>query len=229
MHHIALSRRLVAELLGTVFLLVVVVGSGIMAERLSGGNNGLALLANALATGAGLYALILMCGSISGAHFNPVVSLYSAMARHITWLEAGMYTFVQIIGAILGVIAAHLMFAEPLMSFSHHVRAGESQWWSEFVATFGLLAVIISTSRSRPESTPSAVAAYITAAYWFTASTSFANPAVTLARTLTDTFTGIRPIDSVGFIAAQLMACLVGFVALDWLFGSKESVEKNNC
>jgi glycerol uptake facilitator-like aquaporin len=174
MHHIALSRRLVAELLGTAFLLAVVVGSGIMAEKLSGGNVGLALLANALATGAGLYALILMCGSISGAHFNPVVSLYSAMERHISWREAGFYSLAQIVGAMVGVIAAHLMFAEPLVSWSHHVRTGGAQWWSEFVATFGLLAVIVSTSRSRPESTPSAVAAYITAAYWFTASTSFA-------------------------------------------------------
>jgi glycerol uptake facilitator-like aquaporin len=226
MHHIALSRRLVAELLGTAFLLAVVVGSGIMAEKLSGGNVGLALLANALATGAGLYALILMCGSISGAHFNPVVSLYSAMERHISWREAGFYSLAQIVGAMVGVIAAHLMFAEPLVSWSHHVRTGGAQWWSEFVATFGLLAVIVSTSRSRPESTPSAVAAYITAAYWFTASTSFANPAVTLARTLTDTFAGIRPMDSLGFIAAQLIACLVSFVVLGWLFGLNQPVEK---
>jgi glycerol uptake facilitator-like aquaporin len=214
MHHIPLNRRLVAELLGTAFLLAVVVGSGIMGETLAGGSIGLALLANALATGAGLFALILIFAPISGAHFNPIVSLYAAMEKHISWREAGLYTLVQIIGAVLGVVAAHLMFAIPVFEVSQHVRTGGSQWWSEFVATFGLLAVIISTSRSSHTITPAAVAAYITAAYWFTASTSFANPAVTLARTLTNTFAGIRPVDSLGFIAMQI----VGAVAAVWVF-----------
>lgn len=224
MHHIPLSRRLVAELLGTAFLLAVVVGSGIMGEKLAGGSVGLALLANSLATGAGLFALILVFAPISGAHFNPVVSLYAAMEKHISWREARLYIGVQIIGAVIGVFAAHWMFALPIIELSRHVRTGGAQWWSEFVATFGLLAVIVSTSKSRPEVTPSAVAAYITAAYWFTASTSFANPAVTLARMLTDTFAGIRPIDSLGFITVQLCACLVSFVVLGWLLRLHETV-----
>lgn len=214
MHHISLNRRLVAELLGTAFLLAVVVGSGIMGETLAGGNVGLALLANSLATGAGLFALILIFAPISGAHFNPVVSLYAALEKHMSWHEAGLYVVVQIIGAVLGVFAAHMMFAAPLIELSQHVRTGGSQWLSEFIATFGLLAVIISTSRSNHETTPAAVAAYITAAYWFTSSTSFANPAVTLARTLTDTFAGIRPVDSLGFIVMQI----VGAVAAVWVF-----------
>jgi glycerol uptake facilitator-like aquaporin len=220
MHHIPLNRRLVAELLGTAFLLAIVVGSGIMGERLSGGSVGLALLANALATGAGLLALIVVFAPISGAHFNPVVSLYSAMERHISWREAGLYTVYQIIGAVLGVLAAHVMFDVPIFELSHHVRSGVAQWWSEFVATFGLLAVIISASRSHYEMTSVAVAAYITAAYWFTASTSFANPAVTLARTLTDTFAGIRPCDSFGFIVMQLLGAVTADLVFRWLFVS---------
>jgi glycerol uptake facilitator-like aquaporin len=220
MHHIPLNRRLVAELLGTAFLLAIVVGSGIMGERLSGGSVGLALLANALATGAGLLALIVVFAPISGAHFNPVVSLYSAMERHISWREAGLYTVYQIIGAVLGVLAAHVMFDVPIFELSHHVRSGVAQWWSEFVATFGLLAVIISASRSHYEMTSVAVAAYITAAYWFTASTSFANPAVTLARTLTDTFAGIRPCDSFGFIVMQLLGAVTAVLVFRWLFVS---------
>ena len=217
MHHISLTRRLVAELLGTAFLLAVVVGSGIMGDKLSGGNVGLALLANSLATGAGLFALILVFAPISGAHFNPVVSLYVAMDQHISWREAGLYMGVQIVGAVLGVLAAHLMFAVPLVETSQHIRAGGAQWWSECVATFGLLAVIISTSRSNHQTTPAAVAAYITAAYWFTASTSFANPAVTLARTLTATFAGIRPCDSLGFIVMQIFGAVAAVVVFRWL------------
>lgn len=220
MHHIPLNRRLVAELLGTAFLLAVVVGSGIMGETLAGGNVGLALLANSLATGAGLFALILIFAPISGAHFNPVVSLYAAIEKHISWREAGLYVVVQIIGAVLGVVAAHVMFAAPIVELSQHVRTGGSQWWSEFVATFGLLAVIISTSRSNHETTPTAVAAYITAAYWFTASTSFANPAVTLARTLTNTFAGIRPCDSLDFIVMQIVGAVTAVLVFRWLFNA---------
>jgi glycerol uptake facilitator-like aquaporin len=223
MHHIALNRRLLAELLGTGFLLAVVVGSGIMAERLSGGNVGLALLANALATGAGLYALILVFAPISGAHFNPVVSLYAAIEKHMSWREAGLYVCVQIMGAVLGVVAAHLMFAAPIVELSQHVRTGGAQWWSEFLATFGLLAVIISTSRSNHTTTPAAVAAYITAAYWFTASTSFANPAVTLARTLTDTFAGIRPADSLGFMVMQVLGAVAAVWVFRWLYSTNKS------
>jgi len=221
MHHIPLSRRLFAELLGTAFLLAVVVGSGIMGNNLSGGSVGLALLANALATGAGLFALILVFGPISGAHFNPAVSLYAAMEKHITWREAGLYTLVQIIGGVLGVFAAHLMFAVPLIETSQHVRTGGSQWWSEFVATFGLLAVIISTSRSNHTTTPVAVAAYITSAYWFTSSTSFANPAVTIARTFTDTFAGIRPVDAPEFIVVQILGAFAAVLVFRWLYVAK--------
>lgn len=224
MHHISLNRRLVAELLGTAFLLAVVVGSGIMGETLAGGSVGLALLANSLATGAGLFALILIFAPISGAHFNPVVSLYAAMEKHISWREAGLYVVAQVIGAVLGVIAAHLMFAAPIIELSQHVRTGGAQWWSEFVATFGLLAVIISTSRSHHEATPAAVAAYITAAYWFTASTSFANPAVTLARTLTNTFAGIRPVDSLGFIMMQVIGAVVAVLVFRWLLNAKATI-----
>lgn len=220
MHHISLNRRLVAECVGTGFLLAVVVGSGIMGDKLSGGIVGLALLANSVVTGAGLFALILIFAPISGAHFNPVVSLYAAMEKHISWREAGMYVVSQVIGAVLGVFAAHLMFAAPIVELSQHVRSGGAQWWSEFVATFGLLAVIISTSRSNHTTTPAAVAAYIMAAYWFTASTSFANPAVTLARTLTDTFSGIRPVDSLGFIVMQVLGAVAAVWVFRWLYSA---------
>lgn len=212
------ARRLVAEGLGTAFLLAVVVGSGIMAEQLSGGNTAVALLANALATGCGLVCLILMFGPISGAHFNPAVTLSAAWQADIRWREVAPYIAVQIVGAFAGVAAAHLMFGEPLFFASHHVRTGASQWWSEFVATFGLVAVIIGCSRSRPAVTPFAVAAYITAAYWFTASTSFANPAVTLARAASDTFAGIRPQDAFGFIAAQLIGAASATRVFCWLY-----------
>lgn len=221
MQHFTLSRRLLAEFLGTAFLLAVVVGSGIMAEKLAGGNVALALLANALATGAGLYALILMFGGISGAHFNPVVTVSELLHGRLGVRAAIAYMAIQVIGAVAGVIAAHAMFDLPLISLSEHARTGVSQWWSELVATFGLLAVILSTSRFRPESTPSAVAAYITAAYWFTASTSFANPAVTLARSLTNTFAGILPANVPMFILMQLSGMLLAVVVFRWLFKLK--------
>jgi glycerol uptake facilitator-like aquaporin len=213
-----LARRLAAEGLGTAFLLAVVVGSGIMAERLAGGNVAIALLANALATGAGLISLILVFGPISGAHFNPAVTVSEAWQGNMARREVLPYIAMQLLGAFVGVAAAHGMFDLPLLFASQHARTGVSQWWSEFVATFGLIAVIIGCSRSRPAVTPFAVAAYITAAYWFTASTSFANPAVTLARSATDTFAGIRPGDAPGFILAQLLGAAAATVVFGWLY-----------
>ena len=215
-----LSRRLLAEGLGTALLLTVVVGSGIMAESLSGGNAGLALLANALATGTGLYALILTLGPVSGAHFNPAVSLFEALRGQLPWRHALAFWPAQILGAVLGVWLAHAMFAQPLWQLSGHVRTGGGQWLAEVVATTGLLLVIASTSSHRSDSTPAAVAAYITAAYWFTASTSFANPAVTLARALTDSFAGIRPQDAPGFVLAQLAGTLLALALARALLGS---------
>lgn len=214
----SMARRLVAECLGTAFLLAVVVGSGIMAERLAGGNVAIALLANAIATGAGLIALILMFGTISGAHFNPVVTLSEAFQKNMPGKEVVPYIAVQVLGAFAGVAAAHGMFDAPVFFASEHIRTGASQWWSEFIATFGLIAVIIGCSRSRPSVTPFAVAAYITAAYWFTSSTSFANPAVTLARAATNTFAGIRPIDAPGFIIAQLCGAAAATIVFCWLY-----------
>ncbi len=210
-------RRLVAEGLGTAFLLAVVVGSGIMAERLAGGNVALALLANTLATGAGLVALILAFGPISGAHFNPAVTLADAWAGGLAWREVPGYLLAQVIGAYAGVAAAHGMFGEPLFFASQHVRAGGAQLWSEFIATFGLLSVIWGTVKNRPGAVPFAVGAYITAAYWFTSSTSFANPAVTLARAASDTFAGIRPQDAPGFIVAQLLGAFAATALFRWL------------
>ncbi|WP_374352462.1 aquaporin [Chitinimonas sp.] len=212
-----LPRRLFAEWLGTAFLLAVVVGSGIMAERLSGGNVGLALLANALATGGGLIALILTFGAISGAHFNPAVTLVAALGKTLAWRVAGLYVLAQVLGAFCGVMAAHGMFGEPWLFAAQHVRSGPAQWWSEWVATFGLVAVILGCSRQRQDAVPFAVAAYIVAAYWFTASTSFANPAVTLARAATDTFAGIRPADVPGFILAQLAGAGSAAMVFAWL------------
>jgi glycerol uptake facilitator-like aquaporin len=214
----SLARRLVAEGLGTALLLAVVVGSGIMAERLAGGNVAIALLANAIATGVGLIALILMFGTISGAHFNPVVTLSEAWQKNMSMSDVAPYIAVQVVGAFAGVAAAHEMFDLPLFFASEHVRNGTAQWWSEFVATFGLIAVIIGCSRSRPAVTPFAVAAYITAAYWFTSSTSFANPAVTLARSASNTFAGIRPADAPGFIVAQLLGAAAATVVFCWLY-----------
>lgn len=212
-----LARRAVAEGLGTALLLATVVGSGIMAERLAGGNVALALLANTLATGAGLAALILTFGSVSGAHFNPAVTLADASQGGLPWPSVPAYLAAQVAGAFAGVVAAHAMFGLPLVAASTHVRAGSAQLVSEFVATFGLLAVIWGCARTRASAVPFAVAAYITAAYWFTASTSFANPAVTLARAATDTFAGIRPVDVPGFVVAQLAGAGAATALFRWL------------
>ena len=203
-----MPRRLIAEALGTALLLAIVVGSGIMAERLAGGNVALALLANTLATGAGLVALILTFGPLSGAHFNPAVTLADAWERGLAWRDVPGYLLAQVLGAVSGVAAAHIMFEEALFSASQRARTGPAQLFSEFIATFGLLSVIWGVSRRHATFTPFAVGAYITAAYWFTASTSFANPAVTLARCLTNTFAGIRPVDAPGFMLAQLGGAL---------------------
>ena len=212
-----LARRLAAEFIGTLLLLAAVVGSGIMAERLSGGNVALALLANTIATGAALVALILAFGSVSGAHFNPAVTLADAYFGGTVWRDVPPYLFAQITGAYSGVAVAHLMFGLPLFSVSTHVRSGSAQVFSEFIATFGLMAVIWGCAHSRPTAVPYAVGAYITAAYWFTASTSFANPAVTLARSVSNTFAGIRPADMAGFIAAQLAGAFAATVLFQWL------------
>jgi glycerol uptake facilitator-like aquaporin len=208
---------LVAEALGTALLLSAVVGSGIMGERLAQGNVAIALLANTLATGASLVALILTFGPISGAHFNPVVTLCDAFLGGVAWRVVPGYLGAQIAGALSGVAAAHVMFGLPLYSASTHARTGLAQVFSEFVATFGLLSVIWGCTRFRSSAAAYAVAAYITGAYWFTASTSFANPAVTLARSLTNTFAGIRPNDARAFIAAQLLGAALATILFRWL------------
>ena len=215
-----LRKRVVAEAVGTAMLLAAVVGSGIMGERLAAGNAAIALLANTIATGAALMALILTFGPISGAHFNPAVTLADAWQRGIAWREVPSYVFAQVGGAFVGVAAAHVMFGLPLFFASRRERSGGSQMFSEFIATFGLLAVIWGCVRFRSSTVPFAVAAYITAAYWFTASTSFANPAVTLARSATDTFAGIRPADAPGFIVAQLAGAFIATVLFRWLVPS---------
>jgi glycerol uptake facilitator-like aquaporin len=212
-----IGRRLTAEAIGTAMLLAAIVGSGIMADRLSGGNEAVALLANTVATAAALLALILTFGPISGAHFNPVVSIADASQRGLAWRDVPGYAAAQVVGAAVGVWAAHVMFEERVFMVSLHTRSGPALLVSEFVATFGLLAVIRGCSRRRSDSVPFAVAAYIAAAYWFTASTSFANPAVTLARSLTDTFAGIRPGDVPGFIIAQCAGAAVATVLFRWL------------
>ncbi len=213
-----LLRKLVAEALGTALLLATVVGSGIMGEQLAGGNVAIALLANTIATGAGLVALILTFGPISGAHFNPAVTLADASQGGLPWREVPGYLLAQIAGAFAGVAVAHIMFKEPALFFaSQHERSGLAQLVSEFVATFGLLSVIWGCVRRRPSAVPFAVGAYITAAYWFTSSTSFANPAVTLARAASDTFAGIRPADAPGFIVAQLLGATASTALFRWL------------
>ena len=217
LHTTNLARRLTAEAIGTCFLLAAVVGSGIMGERLSGGNVAIALLANTIATGAALVALILTFGPISGAHFNPAVTLADASQGGLGWREVPAYVAAQIAGAFAGVAAAHTMFGLPLFTASRHARAGGAQLFSEFVATFGLLAVIWGCVRARSAAVPFAVAAYITAAYWFTASTSFANPAVTLARAASDTFSGIRPSDAPGFVVAELAGAAAATALFRWL------------
>lgn len=219
----SLSRRLTAEFLGTAFLVAAVVGSGIMGERLAGGNVAIALLANTIATGAALVFLILTFGAISGAHFNPAVTLVDAMEGGIAWPDAGAYALAQFLGAVGGATAAHVMFRLPLISLSHHSRSGVPQIFSEFIATFGLLCVIWGCSRLRSEMVPFAVGAYITAAYWFTSSTSFANPAVTVARALSDTFAGISPANVAGFIVAQICGAIAATLLFRWLVPSLPS------
>ncbi|MBD3663334.1 aquaporin [Sulfitobacter aestuariivivens] len=213
-------RRLAAEGLGTALLLISVIGSGIMGQTLADGNIAIALLANAIATGCMLYVIITTLGPISGAHFNPAVSLAFALRGELPWDEVPGYIIVQIVGGVLGVWATHLMFAQPVLQLSETMhRTGGAQWFSEFFATFGLLMVIFGGLRARPEAVPTLVALYITGAYWFTASTSFANPAVTVARGFSDTFAGINPAHIPAFIIAQLLAVGIGHWILRELFG----------
>jgi|SRR5581483_2769866 len=202
------GQRLAAEFLGTAFLLATVIGSGIMGERLSGGNVAIALLGNTIPTGAILFVLITMFGPISGAHFNPAVTAVSAIRRELPPSEAAGYALVQLVGALVGVLAAHIMFEENLLQVSTKVRAGPAQWFSEWVAAFGLVATILLTLKANRTAVPAAVGLYITAAYWFTASTSFANPAVTVARAFSNTFAGIRPLDVLPFVIAQMLGAL---------------------
>ena len=213
----SLARRVIAEFIGTAFLVAAVIGSGVMGDRLANGNVALALLANTIATGAALVALIFAFGGISGAHFNPVVSLVDAFERGLPWKETPHYVMGQVLGGITGAVVAHLMFGLPLVSFSRHARGGPAQVFSEFVATFGLISVIWGCSRLRSNAVPFAVGAYITAAYWFTASTSFANPAVTIARCLSDTFAGIRPMDVPWFVVAQILGGIAATLLFRWL------------
>ena len=214
-----LSRRLTAEALGTAFLLAAVVGSGIMAERLAGGNLAIALLANTIATGAALTVLIAIFAPLSGAHFNPAVTIYFGLKREISVSDALAYIVVQIVSAILGVYLAHAMFGTAILEVSQKLRDGSAQALSEFVATFGLIATIAGAVRFRPALAPALVGLYIASAYWFTASTSFANPAVTIARSMTNSFAGIAPGSAPAFIAAELIAAIVGFFVFGWLFG----------
>lgn len=217
------SRRLAAEALGSALLLAVVVGSGIMGERLAGGNVAIALLGNTLATGAALVVLIWVFGPISGAHFNPAVTLIAALRRELPWPLAMAYPVVQVMGAVLGVWTAHAMFGEPILQVSAKLRDGGAQAFSEAVAAFGLVATILGTVRLRPESTPMAVGLYITAAYWFTASTSFANPAATIARSLSDTFAGIAPSGAPAFILAQVAGALLAAGVFGWLLKAEKT------
>jgi glycerol uptake facilitator-like aquaporin len=216
-----LGQRLVAEWLGTAFLLAAVVGSGIMAQKLAGGNVALALLCNTIPTGAILVVLILIFGPLSGAHFNPAVTLAFACRGELSWADAGLYIAVQIVGGIAGVWAAHLMFELPLLQSSLTVRTGVGQWFAEGVATFGLLLTIFGCVARTPGAVPYAVGLYIISAYWFTASTSFANPAVTIARSLSDTFAGIAPGGVLAFIAAQLVGAALAVALSGWLWGQQ--------
>lgn len=212
-----LSKRLIAEGLGTALLLAIVIGSGIMGERLAGGNTAVALLGNTLATGAGLVVLISIFGPLSGAHFNPAVTLVFALRRELDWREAGAYVLVQTLGAVLGVWLAHMMFAEPVLQISAKLRDGPAQGLSEAVATFGLIGTILGALKFRPQATPMLVGLYITSAYWFTASTSFANPAVTVARSLSNTFAGIAPASAPQFILAQCMGAVLAAGLFGWM------------
>lgn len=212
----SLRRSVVAEFIGTAMLLATVVGSGIMGERLAGGNVAIALLANTVATGAALIALIATFGPSSGAHFNPLVTLTELALGRCGMRKAWLYLVAQVLGGIAGVLAAHYMFELAWLTPSAHVRTGMHQWWSEVVASFGLLTIILNVAKTRPDFVPVAVGSYITAAYWFTASTSFANPAVTIARSLTDTFSGIRPVDVPGFILSQMLGAFLAFLLFRW-------------
>lgn len=220
-----IGRRLTSEFVGTAFLLATVVGSGIMAERLSGGNVAVALLGNTIPTGAILVVLITQFGPISGAHFNPAVTLVFALKREISARDSIAYVIVQILGALVGVWIAHLMFEETVLQFSQKIRSGGAQCFAEAVATFGLVVTILGTIKARKEAVPVAVGLYITAAYWFTASTSFANPAVTIARAFSDTFAGIRPVDMPWFIGAQLCAAVLALAYCTWQFNTAPKLE----
>jgi glycerol uptake facilitator-like aquaporin len=224
LHPFSTARRLFAEALGTALLLAIVIGSGIMGEHLASGNVAIALLGNTLATGAGLVVLITIFGPLSGAHFNPAVTLVFAVRREIGWATAGAYVVAQLIGGVLGVWAAHAMFAEPILQVSTKLRDGPAQGFAEFVATFGLIAAILGSIKFRPDATPLIVGLYITSAYWFTASTSFANPAVTVARSLSDTFAGIAPSSAPLFIAAQLLGALAAAWLFRWLLKERGSL-----
>ncbi|MGR6469176.1 aquaporin [Rhizobium sp. PAMB 3182] len=218
-----ISRNFVAEFLGTAFLLATVVGSGIMAEALAGGNVAVALLGNTIPTGAILFVLITVFGPVSGAHFNPAVTLVFCLRRDIRLDLALGYVVMQVLGAIAGVWAAHMMFGLDLLQHSDKIRSGPGQWLAEGVATFGLVTVILGALKSRPQAVPACVGLYITAAYWFTASTSFANPAVTIARAFSHTFAGIRPADAPAFIAAQLASAAVAFLFCRWFLAEPKS------
>ena len=211
-------RRLIAEALGSFLLFATVIGSGIMAEKLAGGNVAVALLGNTVATGAMLFVLIGMLGPVSGAHLNPAVSAVMALRRELPWVDVAFYAAAQLAGGVLGVYVAHLMFDLPILQFSLKVRTGPGQWVGEAVATFGLILTVLGTARHRPGAVPASVALYIVAAYWFTSSTSFANPAITIARSLTDSFAGIAPVNVPGFVAAQLLGALAAAAVGRWLF-----------
>ncbi|MFP6758554.1 MAG: MIP/aquaporin family protein [Alphaproteobacteria bacterium] len=221
--HYNLSRRVAAEAVGTALLLAVVVGSGIMGERLAGGNVAIALLGNTIATGAILAVLILVFGPISGAHFNPAVTFAFALGREIGVTDAGVYIVTQLVGAVAGVWLAHVMFSEPILMLGDVTRTGPGQWTAEVVATFGLVATILGCLRARPEAVPYAVGLFITAGYWFTSSTSFANPAVTVARSMSATFAGIRPADAPAFIIAQFIGAALATALFAWLFAGARS------
>ena len=223
LHAFSTSRRLIGEALGSALLLAIVIGSGVMGERLAGGNVAIALLGNTLATGAGLVVLITVFGPLSGAHFNPAVTLVFALRREISWRLAAGYVVAQLMGAVLGVWAAHAMFAEPILQVSTKLRDGPAQGLAEFVATFGLIAAILGSIRFRPDATPLIVGLYITSAYWFTASTSFANPAVTVARSFSNTFAGIAPSSAPLFIVAQLAGAVVAALLFDWLLKERKA------
>lgn len=218
-----MARRLAAEALGTQILVMAVIGSGIMAENLAGGNQAVALLCNTIATGAVLFVILTIFAPVSGAHFNPAVSLVMALRRDLDWRTALAYVLVQIVGGCMGAILAHLMFGLDLIELGSKARNGIGQWAGEFIATFGLIATILGCVRFKPEAVATAVALYITSAYWFTASTSFANPAVTIARSLSDTFAGIAPGDAPGFIVAEFLGALAAAYLFGWLFVPEET------